>query len=85
LYIRHQKAKEEMSNSGNDDVEILNALKLGNKTAFELIFKEYHAKIYNFVLATLYDKSLVEDITQNVFLLVWEHKKDIIPEGNFSS
>jgi RNA polymerase sigma-70 factor (ECF subfamily) len=74
-----------MSNSSNSDVEILNALKLGNKDAFELIFKEYHAKIYNFVWATLYDKSLAEDITQNVFLSVWEHKKDIIPGKNFSS
>ncbi|MDR0700653.1 MAG: RNA polymerase sigma-70 factor [Tannerella sp.] len=74
-----------MSNSSNSDVEILNALKLGNKDAFELIFKKYHAKIYNFAWASLYDKSLVEDITQSVFLSVWEHKKDIIPGKNFSS
>jgi RNA polymerase sigma-70 factor (ECF subfamily) len=28
---------------------------------------------------------LAEDVTQNVFLSVWEHKADIMPERNFSS
>ncbi|MDR2087064.1 MAG: RNA polymerase sigma-70 factor [Dysgonamonadaceae bacterium] len=74
-----------MSNSETSDVKILNALRLGNKDAFEVIFRKYNARIYNFALATLYEKNLAEDITQNVFLSVWEHRKNIIPEKNFSA
>jgi RNA polymerase sigma-70 factor (ECF subfamily) len=74
-----------MTDSRNEDVKILTALKLGNEDAFEFIFRKYNARIYNFALATLYNKSLAEDVTQNVFLSLWEHKRDIIPERNFSS
>jgi RNA polymerase sigma-70 factor (ECF subfamily) len=74
-----------MSDSQNEDVKILTALRLGNEDAFEFIFRKYNARIYNFALATLYNKSLAEDVTQNVFLSLWEHKRDIIPERNFSS
>jgi RNA polymerase sigma-70 factor (ECF subfamily) len=74
-----------MEGSYEIDVNILNALKQGNKNAFEVIFRKYNAKIYQFALATLYDKSLAEDIAQNVFLSVWEHRNDIIPEKKFSA
>jgi RNA polymerase sigma-70 factor (ECF subfamily) len=64
---------------------MLHRLKQGDENAFEVIFRKYYAKIYHFVLNTLYDKTLAEDITQNVFLSVWEHREDIIPEKNFST
>ncbi|MDR1369757.1 MAG: RNA polymerase sigma-70 factor [Dysgonamonadaceae bacterium] len=67
------------------DIKVLYALKQGNEDAFEAIFRKYNAKIYHFVKDALYDKILAEDITQNVFLSVWEHRKDIIPEKNFSA
>jgi RNA polymerase sigma-70 factor (ECF subfamily) len=65
------------------DIQILYALREGDESAFEAIFRKYNAKIYHFVADTLYDKTLAEDITQNVFLSVWEHREDIIPEKNF--
>jgi RNA polymerase sigma-70 factor (ECF subfamily) len=67
------------------DKRILHTLKQGDGHAFEIVFSEYYAKIYHFALATLYDKSLAEDITQNVFLSVWEHRKQIETEKNFSA
>ncbi|MDR0833660.1 MAG: RNA polymerase sigma-70 factor [Candidatus Symbiothrix sp.] len=67
------------------DIGTLNALRHGNKDAFESIFRAYNAKIYNFALATLYDKSYAKDITQNVFLAVWEHRKKIVPKKNFQA
>ncbi|MDR2948263.1 MAG: RNA polymerase sigma-70 factor [Prevotella sp.] len=67
------------------DVKILYELKQGNESAFETIFKKYNAKIYHFAVDTLYNKNLAEDITQNVFLSVWEHRSDIIPEKNFQA
>ncbi|MDR0547514.1 MAG: RNA polymerase sigma-70 factor [Dysgonamonadaceae bacterium] len=68
-----------------DDINILKALKEGDVNAFEAIFQKYNAKIYHFAAATLYDKTLAEDITQNVFLSLWEHRQTIDPEKNFSA
>jgi RNA polymerase sigma-70 factor (ECF subfamily) len=67
------------------DTELLYALKQGNKSAFETVFRKYNAKIYHFAENTLYNKTLAEDITQNVFLAVWEHRQEIVPERNFSA
>jgi RNA polymerase sigma-70 factor (ECF subfamily) len=74
-----------MIRSSPIDVNLLNALKQGDENAFEVVFRRCYAKIYRFALATLYNKSSAEDITQNVFLSLWEHRKDIIPEKNFSA
>jgi RNA polymerase sigma-70 factor (ECF subfamily) len=60
-------------------------LKQGDEKAFEAVFRKYYAKIYYFVSNTLFDKMPAEDITQNVFLAVWEHRKNIIPEKDFSA
>jgi len=65
--------------------EMLRRLKTNDRNAFEYIFRKYNGKIYHFAQATLYDKSLAEDITQNVFLAVWEHRKEIVPEKNFQA
>ena len=67
------------------DIKMLHRLKKGDVSAFEDIFRKYNGKIYRFVLATLYDKSLAEDITQNVFTSIWEHRRDIVPEKNFQA
>jgi len=60
-------------------------LKAGNIDAFEHIFRKYNGKVYHFVWTTLFDKSLAEDITQNVFLAIWEHRQEINPEKNFQA
>ena len=67
------------------DSKTLHRLKTGDADAFEDIFRKYNGKIYHFVLATLYDKSLAEDITQNVFISIWEHRQDIVPGKNFQA
>ena len=67
------------------DIQALHLLKQGDEKAFESIFRKYHAKIYHFVFNTLFDKMLAEDITQNVFLSVWEHRDNIIPEKDFAA
>lgn len=74
-----------MSKTCDINIQMLYRLKQGDESAFEVIFRRYYAKIYHFVLNTLFDKTLAEDITQNVFLSVWEHRENIIPEKNFST
>ena len=74
-----------MEISKSIDSKTIHRLKAGDIDAFEDIFREYNGKIYYFALATLYDKSLAEDITQNVFIAIWEHRQDIVPEKNFQA
>jgi RNA polymerase sigma-70 factor (ECF subfamily) len=65
------------------DNSVLYRLKAGDQDAFESIFWKYNAKVYNFVMSALYDKSLAEDVTQAVFLSVWEHRETIDTSKNF--
>ena len=74
-----------MEISNSIDSETLHRLKSGDVDAFEDIFRKYNGKVYHFALATLYDKSLAEDITQNVFISIWEHRRDITSEKNFQA
>lgn len=69
----------------NIDFIMLHRLKAGDAGAFNFIFRKYKGKIYHFVLATLYEKNLAEDVTQNVFLSLWEHRQNIVPEKNFQA
>ena len=64
------------------DKKILERLKKGDESAFESLFWQYNSHIYNFVLSILYDKSLAEDITQTVFLKIWETHERILNKAS---
>lgn len=65
------------------DIKILSSLRQGNGDAFEAVFRKYGGKVYGFILAALHDRDLAEDMTQSVFMSVWEHREDIDPQKNF--
>jgi len=67
------------------DKNILFRLQQGEEAAFDAIYWEYGAWVYNFIISLLYDKSLAEDLTQNVFLKIWERRETIDPEKSFES
>lgn len=57
----------------------------GDESAFDSIYWAYNSYIYNFIYSLLYDKSMAEDLTQTVFLKIWERRKDIDPEQHFEA
>jgi RNA polymerase sigma-70 factor (ECF subfamily) len=67
------------------DEKLLLLLKQGDESAFESIYWKYSAWIYNFANTLLYDRLSAEDITQTVFLKVWEKHEDINPNDSFES
>jgi RNA polymerase sigma-70 factor (ECF subfamily) len=67
------------------DESILLRLKNGDEKAFDMIFWKFNPMIYNFVNSILFNKSLAEDITQQVFLKIWEKRATINVEKSFSS
>jgi len=64
--------------------QILRLLREGDEKAFEYIFHQYYNQIYTFVLNTLFDKIFAEDITQSVFISLWEKRSTIDPETNIA-
>lgn len=60
-------------------------LKSGDSDAFAFFYDKYVSRIYRFVLIKVSNKQIAEDLTQEIFLKVWQHlvdKKDI---RNFQS
>ena len=67
------------------DKHLLIKLRDGDEKAFESLFGEYNEHIYNFILSIFHDDSASEDITQNVFLKIWERHEYIDIDLNFES
>lgn len=59
------------------DAQTLHLLRDGDEKAFECVFHSYYNQIYTFVLNTLFDKTFAEDITQSVFVSLWEKRETI--------
>jgi RNA polymerase sigma-70 factor (ECF subfamily) len=55
-------------------------LKSGDSDAFSFFYDQYVTRIYRFVFIKVSNKQVAEDLTQEIFLKVWQHlvdKKDI--------
>ena len=65
--------------------ELLRRLKQGDRKAFDAIYEQWGGYVYNFTCKTLFNKSLAEDITQELFLRLWEHRTQIDEERNFQA
>ncbi len=54
--------------------------------AFDLLYKRYSGKLYNFVMKiSNYDAYRSEEIVQRTFIKIWELRKELNPEKSFHS
>jgi len=68
------------------DLELPESMESGNWGGyFQYIWEQYSAKVYNFMNSMLINKSLAEDLVQEVFLKVWEKRGEIDPEKNLEA
>ncbi len=58
-----------------DDYSIAQKLAKGDEDAFVIVYKQYKFQIRNLVLKFVKSPDLAEDITQEVFIKVWENKE----------
>jgi RNA polymerase sigma-70 factor, ECF subfamily len=63
--------------------DLLARLKNADEGAFTQIFEAYVKKVYQFVFSYIKEKTEAEDITQNVFIKIWEKKLAIDPDKSF--
>ncbi|SHO60966.1 RNA polymerase sigma-70 factor (ECF subfamily) [Algoriphagus zhangzhouensis] len=65
--------------------EIAKNLQNGCQKAFEEVYNQYHKKIFGFCIKYGLNQSEAEEITQIVFIKVWENRNKIDPEKKLYS
>ncbi len=68
-----------------DDREFVESLKKGDFIAFDILFRKYSESLYAFALSITRDSFAAEEITQLVFLKVWEKRDQINEHLSFKS
>ena len=75
-----------MKDEVNDERILIERLKKGDTACFEILYRKYSGKLYNFVMnISKGDLYLAEEIVQNTFLKIWEIRYNINTEGSFGS
>ncbi len=59
------------------DIFLFNKVKKGDTVAFEQIFKKYYNDLARFCFTLVRDETVAEEITQEVYIYLWE-KKEVI-------
>lgn len=67
------------------DKELLEKIKEGNESAFEILFIRYYEPLCKYAYGILKNKNEVEEIVQSVFVKVWEYHKNIQIKISFKS
>ena len=65
--------------------KLIKELRKGNVSAFDLIFKIYNQKVFNFCLKLLKKQEDAEEVTQEVFIALWENHEKIELNTSLSS
>lgn len=66
--------------------EAVAALAQGDKDAFDQLYYTYVGKVYNFYLKISFgNDSLAEDLTQELFIKVWQKREEMDTEKNFEA
>ncbi len=74
-------AKKELKS----DYEIAERLQKGDLEAFDQVFNKYSSRLYGFAIKFLKSKEETEGLVQDVFLKVWENRKELKKECSLKS
>lgn len=66
-----------MKNDFEDNTVLINQLKRGNEKAYSFLLNCYHHRLCVYANSLINDKSVAEDIVQNVFVRIWEKRKNL--------
>ena len=63
--------------SDDEAQEIAGAIQKGDHKAFKAFFDAHHAKLYRFLISKKLREEVAEDIVQQAFVWIWEHRSEI--------
>jgi RNA polymerase sigma-70 factor (ECF subfamily) len=49
-----------------------------NKSDFEALYRDYWRRLYDFALLKTHDKDVAEEIVQDLFVTIWEKRKELL-------
>ena len=67
------------------DIQLMNAIRVGDFDAFRLLFERYYSPLCNFANLRLQDNFIAEDVVQEFFTKVWEDRARIKFTGSIRS
>ncbi len=65
--------------------KLVRQLRKGNVSAFNLIFKNYNQKVFNFCLQLLKKQQDAEEVTQEVFTALWQNRERMAVNTSLSA
>lgn len=67
------------------DSKLISGLRKDNHDSFQNLFEYYSVPLYKFAFGYLKSRELTEDLVQEVFLKIWNNRKDIKTNTSFQS
>ncbi len=68
--------------STGPDAELIRRLRSDDRSAFDALFRQYARRVYGFALGYVKSPEEAEELVQDVFLNVWEHRHTLQPDGS---
>lgn len=72
-------------NEHQSDFELVDKLQKGDLEAFDQVFKKYGDRLFGFALSYLKSKEETEGLVQDVFMKIWENRKNLKKESSLKS
>lgn len=61
----------------DEDLMLFEQVKNGDLSSYELLFKKFYKELHRFAFTYVRDSSIAEEMSQEVFLYMWEKRKKI--------
>ena len=71
--------------TGQSDEIIMKRVKAGELAALAELFERYHMKLFNFLLKLTLNKSVSQDLTQNIFYRIIKYRHTYKDDRSFKS
>lgn len=69
----------------SNERELLIQLRLGHEDAFRSLYLRYSRLIYGNILRLVRNEAVADDLLQDVFVKIWEHRAHINPDLSFQA
>ena len=63
--------------------ELLKQLHLGSQEAFAALYQRYSEKLYRNILSLVKDENTAEELLQDIFIKIWQHRESIYIKQKF--
>lgn len=68
-----------------EEIRLLDLIRNGDPKAFEQLFKFYYSKLCSYLRTILKERDVIEEIVQELFVYIWENRKNFSTKGNLKS